>query len=264
MKNAILIADYANDSLTVQELRSTLLGHLNGRAPASISFVSSSPNTINSSYLLKQILITEEHWGDPNNLVLFVSADARTNLNTASPFLLMKHRSGAWVCGPNAGYSFSMIRTEIAYLYKYPNLHEGAQLRSRDLYMRLMALLMMEQDDTMELEDLHQDAIPALTGFYVGHVDTFGTLKTTVPHSFMKGKHVIGSSVSVTVGDTTTKAFYTDNLFGFQPGALVIAPGSSGSPDDPLLEIGVWEHLPLLGARKYFQHAAVGLKVQLV
>ncbi len=264
MKRAIVIADYCNDHLTAQELRSALLGHLNGDTSTSLSFIASSSHTIHAGYLLKQLLTTEERLGDPNNLVLFVNVDTRTDaVSTAAPFIIMKHRSGAWICGPNAGNCFSLVRTEIAYLYSYPNLHEGAQFRSRDLYMRLIALLIMEQQDEMELEELHQNNIPALEEFYVGHIDPFGTLKTTIPHSYMKGKHEMGDMITITIGDQNAQTRYSEHLFAHTPGVLVIAPGSSGPQDDPWLDIGVWEQRPSEGAKHYFPSLTPGVVITL-
>src|SRR3989338_2314105 len=185
MKNCIVIADYCIDSLATQELRSALLGHLNGKTSASVSFVNSTPNTIHTAFLLKQIMLTEERLGDANNTVLFVN----TNAHIQAEFVVLRMKNGAFVCGINTGYSFSMVRNDIEYIYHYEGLDTDTQFRSRELYMRVCALLMQGLEDEMGLEEVRNNIIPALDKFYVGHVDNYGNIKTTIPHSYMKGKH---------------------------------------------------------------------------
>ena len=51
MKKLIVIADWANDSLTCQELRSTVAGYLKDPDKANISFVASIPSTIHTAFL---------------------------------------------------------------------------------------------------------------------------------------------------------------------------------------------------------------------
>lgn len=254
MKNCIVIADYCIDSLMSQELRSTLLGHLNGKTDASISFVHSTPNTIHTGFLLKQIMLTEERMGDANNTVFFVNTDAHIQ----AEFVVLRMKNGAFVCGPNAGYSFSMVRNDIEYVYRYADLDTDTQFRSRELYMRICALLMQGLEDEMDLDEIRNNDIPNLEGFYVGHVDNYGNIKTTIPHSYMKGRHQFGDEINVTIGNKAQKAVYSHTMFGYKPDALVIVPGSSGKPDDPFLEVAVWQHLPLKGGRLFFPDVSPG------
>jgi len=269
MKNLIIIGDYCADSLTVQELKSAFLGHLSQPFSRQLSFVSSTPSTIHTAFLLKQVLLTESRLGDPNSLVVFINTDPRlqttkgVKLSQGAQFVVVKLKNGAWVCGPNAGTSFSLIREEIAYLYLYPNLDRGSQFRSRELYMRVAALLVEEKQDEMDLEEIRNNDIPALDSFYIGHIDNYGNIKTTIPHSYMKGKHEYGEKVRVTLNKQTREAIYADNMFGAKPGSLILAPGSSGMPDDPYLELIIWQHYPESSARKAFPQAKPGDEVEI-
>lgn len=264
MKNLIVIADYCSDSLTTQELRSALIGHLSKPLTSSLSFVNSTPNTIHSAFLLKQILYTESRLGDPNNLVIFINTDPRIQTKDGvqkaqgAEFVVLRMKNGAFVCGPNAGYSFSLIIPDIEYLYLYSNLDKGTQFRSRDLYMRVAALLMEEKEDEMDLTEIRKTIIPVLSDFHVGHIDNYGNIKTTVPNSYMKGKHEYGEKVKVTLGKKTASAYYVDNIFAKEAGILVIAPGSSGELHDPYLEVVVRENLPLVSAKKVFPNVFPG------
>jgi hypothetical protein len=264
MKNFITIADYCTDSLTTQELRSALLGHLSAPLTSSVSFVASTPSTIHTAFLLKQILNTENRLGNANNLVIFINTDPRIQTNKGvklakgANFVVARMKDGAWVCGPNAGYSLSLVMHDIDRLYLYPGLDKGTQFRSRDLYMRVSALLMEEKQDEMELEEIRINDIPALSEFYVGHIDNYGNIKTTMPLSQMKGKHEFGEVVKVTIGNVTKEAYFVDNMFAKEPETLVIAPGSSGAKDDPYLEVVVWQHMPLQSGKKEFPTARPG------
>lgn len=267
MKNLIIIADYCSDSLTTQELLSSLRGHLNQPLISEVSFVSSTPNTIHTAFLTKQILTTEERLGDPNNLVVFVNTDSRLQTMKGieqaqgAEFVVARLANGAFVCGPNAGHSFSLISNEIEYLYLYSGLDKGTQFRSRELYMPICALLMNEKQDEMELLEIRKDIIPTLDKNYIGHIDNYGNLKTTISNSFMKGKYEFGEKVGVIIGNSEKEAYYVNNMFAKEPGVLVIAPGSSGPKADPYLELIVREYFPLNSARIFFPSVKPGDKV---
>lgn len=264
MKNFIALADYCNDTLPIQELRSALYGHLSANPSGFVSFVYSTPTTIHTAFLLHQILITEGRLGDPNNLIIFINTDPRLQSTKGvdkaqgAPLVVARMKNGAWVYGPNAGYSLSLVSKDIEYLYVYHDQDKGTQFRSRDLYMRVGALLMEEKQDEMDFEELKIYDIPQLEGFYVGHVDSYGNIKTTIPRSYLKGKHVYGDQVSITVGKKSHPAYFVDNIFGKEPEVLIVAPGSSGTVDDPYLEVVVWQHFPLKSALKFFPEAKPG------
>lgn len=268
MKNLIVIADYCTDSLTTQELQSAAIGRLSKPLTSQISFVHSTPSTIHTAFLLKQVLLTETRLGNANNLVIFVNTDPRLQTikgvkqAQGANFVVAKMKNGAWISGPNAGHSLSLIRQDILYLYLYPNLDRGTQFRSRELYMRIAALLMEEKQDEMELEEIRNNDIPVLNDFYIGHIDNYGNMKTTIPNSYMKGKHEYGEKIQVTLNGQTKEAVYSDNLFGQEPGVLVLSPGSSGMPNDPYLELAIWQHYPDSSALKAFPQAKPGDEIE--
>lgn len=248
MKKLIVIADWAADSLTNQEVRSAVEGFAKDGTQARITFVASTPSTIHTAFLIKQILTTEERYGDPMNLVIFQNTDPRIQADEGvqqakgAEFILVKTVTGAWLCGPNAGFDFSMIRGQIEKVFHYPGLDKGSQFRSRDLYSRVSAHLMDELEDELDLEEEHSNVIPGLQGYYVGHIDNYGNVKTTITHEELKGKFELGATVTVSLNGVTKKAKYVSNLFGGTPGELVMYPGSSGDPKNPFMEISVWRH----------------------
>ncbi|MFA5136828.1 MAG: hypothetical protein WC489_05545 [Patescibacteria group bacterium] len=248
MKKLIVIADWGFDHLNCQEVRSAVEGFLKDPHGARISFVGSTPSTIHTGFLLQQVTLTEERYGDPNNTVIFQNTDPRIQTQEGveaakgAEFLLIKLLSGIWICGPNAGYDFSFIRKQIEKVYLYPGLDKGSQFRSRDLYSRISAHLMDEMEDELELEETPANNIAGIQDFYIGHIDNHGNIKTTITHEDLKGKYELGELVPLTINGVEKKAKYTSNLFGGTPGELVLYPGSSGAKDNRYLEISVWRH----------------------
>ncbi len=270
MRNLITIGDYCSDDLVTQELRSVVIGHLTTPLASSITFVNSLPHTIHTAFLLRQILNTEIRHGNPQNTVIFVNTDPRLQTSEGvekaqgAQFYVIRLKCGAWVMGPSARFSFSMIKNDIEKVYFYDReFDKGTQFRSRELYMPVAALLMEEKEDEMALEEARVADIPDLEGFHVGHIDNYGNMKTTIPNSYMKGKFKYGDKVTVSVGNTEHEAYYVSNMFGKEPDVLVIAPGSSGMPDDPYLELIVWQHMPLSSAKLFFPHALPGKEVKI-
>jgi len=248
MKKLIAIGDLFGDSLTCQEIKSAVQGFLKNPDKTDISFVISTPSTIHTSFLINQIVQTEEYLGRPSETVIFHNTDPRihTKISTvkaegALP-LIVKLKSGIYLTGPNAGYSYSMIKDKVEVVFEYKGLNVHGQFHSRDLYSRIAAHLMDYLEDEMELEEVNMDTIPDFKGNFIGHIDNFGNIKTTIMHSQFKGKYEYGEKIKIKINKIIKEAKYVSNLFGGVPGELVIYPGSSGKQDDRYLEITVWRH----------------------
>jgi len=247
MKKLIVIADWAGDSLTKQEFLSAANGFLKDSLNTHISFVSSTPSTIHTAFLMSQVISTEERCGDPMQTIVFQNTDPRIQTNESvdaakgAEFIIIKLQSGIYVCGPNAGYDFSMIRNKIDEIFRYPGFDKGSQFRSRDLYARVCAHLMDEMEDELELEE------------------------TTITHEDLKGKHEMGEMIEIKINGEKQRAKLVSNLFGGTPGELVIYPGSSGQKDNPYMEISVWRHFteknPATGIHA-FNHPRPGQKIE--
>ena len=273
MKRLIVVADWASDSLSCQEVRSRVEGYLKDRNGGILTFIHSTPSTIHTGFLISQVVQVEERYGKPLETVSFQNTDPRLhsdhalkNSEGAKP-LIIRLKSGMYLTGPDAGYNFSLIRDKIDEVFTYEGLNLEGQFHSRDLYARISAHLMDGMEDEMELEEISPNIIPILNGFYVAHIDNFGNIKTLIPHSYFKGKFEYGEEVTVTLNQITKKAKYVTNLFGAEPGELVIYPGSSGKSDDRFLEISVWRHFteadPATGVR-VFNYPRPGAEIAIV
>ncbi len=248
MKKLIVVADWVDDSLTCQEVRTAVEGFLKDPSMPNISFTSSTPSTIHTGYIINQIVAVEERYGRPLETIIFqntdprIQSEARVEKAQGAEFVVMRLKSGMYVMGPNAGYNHSFIKSDIDELFIYKGLNKGSQFRSRDLYPRVAAHIMDSLEDELELEEISLNEIPEVEGYYVGHIDNYGNIKTTLTHEDLKGRYEYGEKIKIKIGAVQQEATFVDNLFGHKPGELVIYPGSSGKKDNPYIEITIWRH----------------------
>jgi S-adenosylmethionine hydrolase len=266
MKKLITIADWADDSLAHQEFKSSVEGFLKDASGCDLNFICSAPSTIHASFLTSQIIETEEVYGRPLETIVFLNVDPRLQ-GQGAPFFVIKLKSGIYLAGPNAGYNFSLVKEKIDELFIYQGFDKGSQFRSRDLYARICAHLMDEMEDELELEEVATSVIPNLTGYYIGHIDNFGNIKTTISLSEFKGKYEYGETVRIKINEIEKKACFVNNLFSGVVGELVIYPGSSGHKHNPYLEISIWRHFteekPTTGSAE-FNSPRPGMEITIV
>ncbi len=272
MKKLIVVADLAFDALSCAEIKIAVEGFLKDPIASNISFVGSTPSTVHTSFLLNQLVEDVERYGRPLETVIFQNTDPRLHSTEniekaegAKP-VIIKLKSGIYLLGPNSGYDFSMIKNKIEELYIYKGLNEKGQFHSRDLYSRISAHLMDYMEDELELEEVETNIIPELDKFYIGHIDNFGNIKTTIVQEDFKGKYEYGDLVKIKIRNTENKAKFVDNLFGGILGELVIYPGSSGAIDNPFLEISAWQHFDELKPKTgqdFFVNPQPGIEIEL-
>ncbi len=274
MKKLIVVADWAADSLTREEIHLAVEGWLKDPTNFSdISFIASSPSTIHTAFLLNQAIEVEERFGRPQEAIFFQNTDPRLQTTQrlekakGAEFVVLKLQSGLYVCGPNAGYNFSLIKEKIHQAYVYKNLSSGSQFRSRDLYSRICAHLIDSLEDELELEEISGDAIPRLEGYFIGHIDNYGNIKTTITANNFKGRYGLGDRIRLKINEVEKEVNYVSNLFGGRVGELVIYPGSSGKKDNPFLEISVWTHFDeqeLHTGGYHFDNPRPGQKIEII
>jgi hypothetical protein len=267
MKKLIVVADWAEDGLKAQEFRSAVEGFLRDLTiPPNISFVPIQKSTFDAAYTLSQIVETENRYGHPAETVMYVMADNRlhgdekTELPNGEQFFLARLFTGIYVCGPNAGYTFSLIKPKIERLFTYTFKDEELrENRSRDEYPKLLAYLMDALEEDLEYDEVHTNLIPEIIDPIILDVDTFGNITMMLNKEALKGKYELYEDVKVTIGDKTHTAKYTDKMFGDHVGHLVIFPGTAGNPEEPYLEIAVWDG----NAAELFGNPTIGTPVKL-
>lgn len=271
MKKLIVVADWARDSLTCAEVGLAVEGFLKSEGKPNLYFITSTPSTVHTGFLVNQIITTEERYDHPLETVIFQNTDPRLfskekleGAKGADP-LIIKLKSGIYLTGPNAGFDFSFIKNQIDETYVYKGANEEGQFHSRDLYSRISAHLIEGLEDEMEMEEVSSNIIPELEGYYVAHIDNFGNIKTTIKKEALKGKHEYGDMIKIKIGNIENEAKFVDNLFGGKLGELVIYPGSSGTLDNPFLEVTAWQHFdevkPKTGI-SFFTDARPGMSIE--
>lgn len=272
MKKLIVVADWAADSVNCQEIRTAVEGNLKDPTSPNISFVASTPSSIHTAFIKQQIIEIENRYGRPADTVLFQNTDPRLQTKEGveqakgADFIIVRLQTGMYVCGPNAGYNFSLLKDLIEEVFIYRQLDKGSQFRSRDLYARVCAHLMDGLQDEMDLEEADPGIIPDLKGQYIAHIDSYGNMKTTMTAEDLKGRVELGEQIELTINGVTKKATYASNLFGAGVGKLVIYPGSSGKKSAPYLEITAWTHFSEHDDAKtgvyHFNHPVPGQEIR--
>jgi len=271
MKKLIVIGDLFGDSLTCQEIKSAVGGALKNPEGMDLSFVESAPSTVETAFLVSQIVTTEEVLGRPKNTVIFHNTDPRIHTKKAtvkaegSIPLVVKLKSGIFITGPNTDFSYSMVKNKVNTVYEYVGENVHGQFHSRDLYSKISANLMDGLESKMKLKIRPTDTIPDLIGNFVGHIDNFGNIKTTIFRKDFEKKYSLGDMVTIRINGVTKKAKFVANLFGGVPGELVIYPGSSGEKDNRFMEITIWRHFteknPTTGMH-IFKNPKVGSEIK--
>ncbi len=242
MKKLIIVSDWANDSLACQEVRSVIEGFLDNPSSPNITFLSSSVSSIHTAFIINQIVETEERYGRPLDTVLFqgsdpVESESENSVKTWSDLFIIRLKSGLHIIGPNAGDVFSLIKPKIDAVFYYPGLAATGSFRARDVFARIVAHLMDSKQDDLDLEETHTNLIPQVEDYYVGHIDNFGNIITTIAESVLEENHTYGDKITVTINGITKTALYSKSLFDESSEGLIIYPGTTGNPDDPYLEI---------------------------
>ena len=270
MKKLIVVTDWAGDPLASQEFKSAVEGFLRDPSQTpNISFVPIQPSSIQATFDAFQIVETEERYGRAMETVVFVMTDQRLHggeleLPQGEQLLIARLRSGAYVVGPNALYTFSMIKSKIERVFTYSTIDDPENVdehvyRSRDVYPKLIAYIMDEMEDDLQLEEVHMDLIPPMQGHPLLNADTFGNLTIYMTKEDMKGVAEQNEFVEVTINDITKQVKYVESQFGDHPGELILYPGTSGDPENPYLQLAIWNG----NALQEFNVPAIGTEVKI-
>ncbi len=243
MKQLIVISDWVNDTLRNQEMRSTIMGFLRDNTSCQISFISSSPSSLHASYLINQVVTTEERYGKPLETVIFadlvspnLSDKVEDKLSEVQQFFCVRLQSGIMILGVQRGCLFSLLAEKIARVFTYSFESKPKTFAARDLYAKIGAYFMDAMEDELELEEAPLHVISRFEGCFVGHIDISGVIKTTIKESQISAIYSLEEEIPVTIGSYTCLARYLNDEYSDFDGALLY-PGSSGDPTDPFMEL---------------------------
>lgn len=142
--------------------------------------------------------------------------------------------NGTEIVAVNAGYCFSFVKNQLAQLKVINIPNHGSQFRSRDFYPTAVVEILKKSPNILGA-DLDVNNIPDLPANYLTFADGYGNLKTTITNSQITFHP--GQKVKIHLNGVTRMGLYASGNFEVKEGELAFAPGSSGNPDNPFLEI---------------------------
>lgn len=247
MKSLIFIADYGTDTLATNEVLNAIRREVSASFPVQV--VASRPfNTIHTSFLFQQLQLNLSG-AQAKETVFFLNTDPRTQTKEAvkradgSPLVAGVLKNGALVITPNAGYCLSFVKSSIQELFLIPVPKEGSQFRSRDIFSHIVAEAIRGTLDLSSKEKIDPEQhIPSLSGEpIVLHNDNYGNIKTSLQKDYLAGHGTHeGDIISIKIGGIAVENIQVgSNIFAVPAGSLVLAPGSSGNPQNPYYEIAL-------------------------
>lgn len=227
-KSIVMISDYGVGDPAFTEV--VLQLHI--RLPESFIYPQSTPpfSTLNTGFWVYQIALTPS---TSNTYIFSNTAPRKTNKeaqkdNKGERLMYAKLENGFELMAVNAGYVFSFVKPYIKEFHHVNVANQGSQFRSRDYYPQAVAQMVLK-DPAFLGEKAALDGIPDYPHDHLMSIDGYGNLKTSTRSSEIN--LTPGQKVTVTIGDQTQQATYTDGVFNIAEGELAFAPGSSGHSD---------------------------------
>lgn len=124
----------------------------------------------------------------------------------------------------NSGWSLSFIK-DIAEELRIVNCGDaGSQFRSRDLFPKAFADIILEREDI--LGDEIKGSIPDFPENHLAFTDGYGNLKTSIPAHVLEEN--MGKHVKIYINRRTVFAKISKGIFGVEEGEFSLSAGSSG------------------------------------
>ncbi|CAN5187930.1 hypothetical protein BH09PAT2_BH09PAT2_08970 [soil metagenome] len=235
MKKLIVIADWVDDSLRCQELRTIVEGYVNNPSHPTISFMASSHSSIHAGFLANQIALIEERFGRPLETVILLDIPSDN-----TELFIARLKTGLYIVGPNSGNVFSFIKSSAEEIFHYQDIEKENRFRKRDIYYRVVAHLLESLQDDLDLDEIHTNLIPELDFFVIGHIDNYGNIKTSIPEAILQEKHHYGDILEVSINGISKSVKYSSSLSENEDGDIVMYPGSAGALQDYYMDIAVY------------------------
>ena len=177
----------------------------------------------------------------PDKIVIFSNTAPRhddenaRDANEGERFAYAKLDNGIEIGAINAGYAFSFIKNNIVTFHEVKTANKGSQFRSRDFYPEAFIRTISKE---IELDtQLQVSNIPDVPANRIAYIDGYGNIKTTIKHTEVELEP--GQKINISLNNVIHEAIYSDGIFNVNHNQLVFAPGSSGLPNDPFMEISL-------------------------
>lgn len=251
-----IVADYGTGDLAFAEV----IQRFKHLLPQVEIFPISTPpfSTLNTGFIISQLALY-----NPNRQ-LFIYANTaprkddsqqrQNNEGEKLKYALLDN--GVEICGVDAGFCFSFVKSQITTFHLIKVQNKGSQFRSRDFYPQAAAGIINGQHQQYLGEKLSTKKIPNIPQNRIMHTDAYGNIKTTIRYSSVKLEP--GRKIRVVINHIFQTGIYANGNFNVKSGDLAFAPGSSGG-QDPFMEI----FLRSGNASRHFNYPPVETKVKI-
>jgi hypothetical protein len=206
---------------------------LHGAAEVSVPTTVPSFDTISTGFCLGQLALAE--LPQDARVIVFSNTAPRRDLkkarahNEGEGLVFARLTNGAEILAVNSGYSLSFVRENIRALFAVNVDQRGTQFRSRDIYPKVIAALVREENSFMGQELNAAQFIPDIPKGVVGYVDSFHNLKTTFRTDDPEiAQFQDGQRVFIGIKGAFREAHVASGSFNVEEGEWAFAPGSSG------------------------------------
>lgn len=229
-----IVADYGTGDLAFTEV----IQRFKYLLPQVEIFPISTPpfSTLNTGFIISQLALY-----NPNRQLFIYSNTAprkddsqQRNDNEGEQFKYALLNNNVEICGVDAGYCFSFVKSKIKSFHLIKVQNKGSQFRSRDFYPQVAAGIINGQHKQYLGEKLAHLNIPDIPQEKIMHIDAYGNIKTTIRHSSLRLKP--GQKIRIVINHISHTGIYANANFAVKSGDLAFAPGSSGGKD-PFMEI---------------------------
>ena len=182
--------------------------------------------TLAAGFCIAQLALNEAPPGTLvyHNVAPRQDADEPREANAGERLAFARLRTGVRVVGVNAGHAFSFVRDAAEELRWAAVPAAGSQFRSRDLFPKAAAAILLGRPDALG-EAVAAGDVPDVPEAAVAYVDGYGNLKTTLRAGNLPPG---GGAVRVRIGGRELEAVAGEGTFAVRPGQVALAPGSSG------------------------------------
>ena len=260
-----LVMDYEKGDMAEAEVKIALYKYLPPGWQVDFTKVNSFKTT-ETGFVAGQLALTPRIPDHPP-LIMYVNCaprkdarQSRTN-NEGEVLVYGVLDNGVKVVAVNSKYSLSLLRNHFVSLHPVNVPKGGSQFRSRDNFPPVVGALAHGLDITPWLGEKLDPTrvIPEFKEGYIGYIDSFGNIKTTIRSSSAIVKNLKpGQEIEVDINGTEVVARVATGSFSVPEGNFAFAPGSSGWDDR------FWEIFQRGGdASQAFKNPQVGSRVML-
>ncbi|MDZ7586706.1 MAG: SAM hydroxide adenosyltransferase [Patescibacteria group bacterium] len=251
-----IVADYGTGDLAFTEV----IQRFKYLLPTTEIFPISTPpfSTLNTGFIISQLAL----YNPSHKLFIYSNTAPRKddsqirNDNEGEQFKYALLTNGVEICGVDAGYCFSFVKSHIKAFNLIKVQNKGSQFRSRDFYPQAAAGIINGQHNQYLGKKITHKNIPDIPQNKIMHVDSYGNIKTTILHSSITLQP--GQKIRVVINHIFQTGIYANGNFAVKSGDLAFAPGSSGGKNS-FMEI----FLRSGNASRYFGNPPIETKIKI-